>query len=60
MIELIECDGCGRSLTTEDPDGMLAAITGPCPTCGGSFHLAAIAAAALQARRGESEPPPSR
>jgi len=36
----IECDGCGRSILTEDPYGMLAAIKGPCPTCRGTFRLA--------------------
>jgi hypothetical protein len=40
MGELIECDGCGRSITTDDAAGMLAAITGPCPSCGGRFRLA--------------------
>lgn len=40
MPERIECDGCGRSFATEDPVGMLDAITGMCPTCGGSFRVA--------------------
>jgi rRNA maturation endonuclease Nob1 len=39
----IECDGCGRSFRTEDP-GMLGAIKGPCPTCGGTFRLGDVAA----------------
>ena len=43
MTDHIECDGCGRSFVTEDAAGMLAAIKGPCPTCGGRFHLASEA-----------------
>jgi rRNA maturation endonuclease Nob1 len=39
MSDQIECDGCGRSFTTDDPHGMIAAITGPCPSCGGTFRL---------------------
>ena len=38
MPGLIECDGCGRSFVTDDPAGMLAAIKGPCPGCGGAFR----------------------
>ena len=41
MSDLIECDGCGRSVVTDDAAGMLAAIKGPCPSCGGTFRLAA-------------------
>lgn len=40
MSKLIECDGCGRSFKTEDAAGMLAAIKGRCPSCGGTFRLA--------------------
>ena len=40
MLELIECDGCGRHFATLDAPGMLAAITGVRPTCAGSFRLA--------------------
>jgi hypothetical protein len=43
MSELIECDGCGRGFATEDASAMLAAIKGACPTCGGTFRLAARA-----------------
>jgi hypothetical protein len=39
MFDLIACDSCGRGFLTEDAGGMLAAIKGPCPSCGGSFHL---------------------
>ncbi|HEV7806086.1 MAG TPA: hypothetical protein VGO80_09720 [Solirubrobacteraceae bacterium] len=44
MPDLIECDGCGRSFTTEHAAEMLAAIKGPCPSCGGRFVLAPLAA----------------
>ena len=44
MSDLIECDGCGRSFTTDDAAEMLAAIKGPCPSCGGRFVLATLAA----------------
>jgi hypothetical protein len=44
MAELIECDDCGRSFATEHPAEMLAAIKGPCPSCGGRFRLAQVAA----------------
>jgi len=40
MLELIECDGCGRHFATLDALGMLAAITGVCATCAGTFRLA--------------------
>jgi hypothetical protein len=39
QLDLIECDGCGRRFATADGPAMLVAITGPCPTCGGSFEL---------------------
>ena len=39
-LHLIECDGCGRNFSTEDPQGMLAAIVGSCPMCSGRFKLA--------------------
>jgi hypothetical protein len=45
MPDLIECDSCGRSFTTENAVEMLAAIKGPCPSCGGSFRLAPADAA---------------
>ena len=41
--ELIACDDCGRSFTTDNAPEMLAAIKGPCPSCGGTFRLAALA-----------------
>lgn len=40
MLDTIQCDGCGRWFVTDDAAGMLAAIKGPCPTCGGAFRLA--------------------
>jgi len=40
MLELIECDGCGRHFATLAAPEMLAAITGVCPTCAGAFRLA--------------------
>ena len=39
MSDQIECDSCGRSFLTDDASGMLAAIKGPCPACGGTFRL---------------------
>lgn len=39
-LDLISCDGCGRTFTTQDGPGMLTAIKGACPDCGGQFHLA--------------------
>jgi hypothetical protein len=38
-LDLIVCDGCGRSFATHDGPGMIAAIVGPCPECGGRFRL---------------------
>ena len=38
-LDLIACDGCGRSFATADGPAMLGAIKGPCPTCGGEFRL---------------------
>jgi hypothetical protein len=38
-LDLISCDGCGRSFTALDGPGMIAAIKGPCPDCGGRFQL---------------------
>lgn len=35
----IACDGCGRTFSTMDGPGMIAAIKGPCPDCGGAFEL---------------------
>jgi len=43
MPDLIECDVCGRSFTCDDGVEMLAAIKGPCPTCGGVFRLVPVA-----------------
>jgi hypothetical protein len=60
MAELIECDDCGRSFTTEQPAEMLAAIKGPCPTCGGSFRLAQVPAGSPAPRPAPAEPRPSR
>jgi len=54
MSGLIECDGCGRSFTTDDPIAMLAAIKGPCPSCGGTFCLGPLAA---ETGAGSSLPP---
>jgi hypothetical protein len=39
-LDLIACDGCGRTFVTPDGAGMIAAIVGPCPDCGGRFQLA--------------------
>lgn len=38
-LDLIVCDGCGRRFATGDGPGMIAAIKGPCPDCGGRFQL---------------------
>ncbi len=38
-LDLIACNGCGRRFATEDGPGMIAAIEGPCPDCGGRFEL---------------------
>lgn len=38
-LDLIACDGCGRSFVTADGPAMMAVIKGPCPTCGGRFQL---------------------
>ncbi len=38
-FDLIACDGCGRCFTTLDGPGMIAAIKGACPDCGGRFEL---------------------
>lgn len=38
-LDEITCDGCGRSFMTMDGPGMIAAIKGPCPNCGGRFRL---------------------
>jgi hypothetical protein len=39
-LDLIACQGCGRCFATDDGPGMIAAIKGPCPDCGGRFRLA--------------------
>jgi hypothetical protein len=41
-LDLIACDGCGRTFATEDGPGMIAAIVGPCPDCGGRFQLSDV------------------
>jgi hypothetical protein len=38
-LDLIACDGCGRAFATYDGPGMIAAMVGPCPDCGGRFQL---------------------
>ena len=38
-VDMIVCDRCGRSHVTNDGPGMIAAIKGPCPSCGGRFAL---------------------
>ena len=38
-LQVIACDDCGRRFTTGDGPGMMAAIKGPCPDCGGHFQL---------------------
>jgi hypothetical protein len=43
-LDVIACDGCGRHFATTDGPGMIAAIKGPCPDCGGRFELAARSA----------------
>jgi hypothetical protein len=40
-LDLIACDGCGRRFATDDGPGMIAAIKGPCPDCGGRFEMVA-------------------
>jgi hypothetical protein len=42
-LDVIACDACGRSFATQDGAGMLAAIKGPCPDCGGRFRLTGAA-----------------
>jgi len=58
--DLIECSVCGRSFTTDHGAEMIAAIKGPCPTCGGMFRLAEPATAPSAGRPGSSPPPHSR
>jgi rRNA maturation endonuclease Nob1 len=57
MSDLIACDGCGRSFKTDDAVGMLTAIKGPCPSCGGTFLLAPLAATPVGAA--QPQPPPA-
>ncbi len=38
-MDMIACGGCGRSLVASDGPGMIAAIKGSCPSCGGRFAL---------------------
>jgi len=59
MSDLITCDGCGRSFTTDHAVEMLAAIKGPCPSCGGTFLLTTPAGAPSGAP-GPSAPPTAR
>lgn len=40
QLAMIVCTGCGRCFATEDGPGMVAAIKGSCPECGGRFRLA--------------------
>jgi rRNA maturation endonuclease Nob1 len=54
MSDLIACDGCGRSFKTDDGVAMLAAIKGPCPSCGSTFQLASY----VSASSGGAQPPP--
>lgn len=58
MSDLIECDGCGRSFLTDDASGMLAAIKGPCPACGGEFRLGVPVAGQPGAMHTVSRPKP--
>jgi hypothetical protein len=60
MGDVIECDGCGRSFATEQPAEMLAAIKGPCPTCGGTFRLAPVTASTEASRSAPAVPRQSR
>lgn len=38
-LDWITCDDCARSFETNDGRGMIAAIKGACPNCGGRFVL---------------------
>jgi hypothetical protein len=58
MSDMIECDGCGRGFVTDDATGMLAAIKGPCPGCGGTFRLAGEVGAHRPAKLVTSPRPP--
>jgi rRNA maturation endonuclease Nob1 len=58
MSKLIECDGCGRSFKTEDAAGMLAAIKGCCPSCGGRFGLAPTTVDPVSKSLGAPHPSP--
>jgi hypothetical protein len=42
-LDEIACDGCGRSMMSTDGPGLIAVIKGPCPDCGGAFHLVHVA-----------------
>jgi len=50
----ISCGSCGRTFSTVDGPGMIAAIKGPCPDCGGTFELVE----ALSPRRKDPHSPP--
>ena len=60
MSNLIACDGCGRSFKTDDAVGMLAAIKGPCPSCGGTFLLAPLGATPSADGAAAATPPAQR
>ena len=49
-LDLIACDGCGRSFATHDGPRMIAAIVGPCPECGGRFQFAGPRPPGMQAQ----------
>jgi hypothetical protein len=38
-LEVLACNGCGRSFSTIDGTAMLVAINGSCPDCDGAFEL---------------------
>jgi len=38
-MDMIVCDGCSRSVVTNNGRAMISAIKGPCPSCGGRFTL---------------------
>lgn len=42
-LDEIACDGCGRSVMSTDGPSLIAVIVGPCPDCGGTFHLVRLA-----------------
>lgn len=38
-VDLLVCERCERAFTTVDGPGMLEALKGPCPDCGGRYQL---------------------